>query len=111
MDLREPMTKEAYLEQIGKYQFVASPPGRGQDCHRTYETLAMGAIPIVFRSLHRLFKRMKLNVVELEDEDWKNLTSAKVLKKSRRAEQRYVDRIPEAMYLRYWTDRINKGRV
>ncbi|EDQ86378.1 uncharacterized protein MONBRDRAFT_11002 [Monosiga brevicollis MX1] len=31
----------------GKYRFVASPPGFGEDCHRTWEALALGAIPIV----------------------------------------------------------------
>ena len=31
------------------YAFVASPIGRGLDCYRTWEALAMGAIPIVQR--------------------------------------------------------------
>jgi hypothetical protein len=109
VEMHAPMAKDAYLAQMGRHQFVASPPGRGQDCHRTYEALAMGAIPIVSRSLHRFFKRNSLNVVELEDGDWKNLTSVTVRKKFRRAEKRYDARLPQAMYLRYWTDRINKG--
>lgn len=97
VEMHAPMTKYAYLAQMGTHQFVASPPGRGQDCHRTYEALAMGAIPIVSRSLHRLFKRMKLNVVELGDKDWNNLTSVTVRKKFRRAALRYDAGIPEVL--------------
>jgi hypothetical protein len=32
------------------YAFVASPNGRGYDCHRTWEALVLGSIPIVSRS-------------------------------------------------------------
>lgn len=38
-----------YVAQLGRSQFVLSPPGCGWDCYRTYEALAMGAIPIVLR--------------------------------------------------------------
>jgi hypothetical protein len=31
----------------GKYVFVLSPPGYGLDCHRTWEALVLGCIPIV----------------------------------------------------------------
>lgn len=30
----------------GRYAFVISPPGHGIDCHRTWEALALGSIPI-----------------------------------------------------------------
>ena len=38
-----------YAAQLGRSQFVLSPPGQGWDCYRTYEAIAMGAIPIVKR--------------------------------------------------------------
>jgi hypothetical protein len=38
---------EAYLKQIGDAKFVLSPPGNGVDCHRTWEALLMGAVPVV----------------------------------------------------------------
>jgi hypothetical protein len=34
-----------------KYAFVLSPHGNGLDCHRTWEALILGCIPIVKRSL------------------------------------------------------------
>ncbi|CAI4221238.1 unnamed protein product, partial [Auanema sp. JU1783] len=38
---------EDYLRKIGTMQFVLSPRGNGLDCHRTWESIAMGAIPVV----------------------------------------------------------------
>ncbi len=34
---------------MSRFQFVASPPGAGMDCHRTWEALALGSVPIVQR--------------------------------------------------------------
>ena len=39
-----------YLENMAKYQFIVSPPGNGEDCHRTWEALYMGGFPIVIKS-------------------------------------------------------------
>lgn len=36
-----------YLDAIAVHEFVASPAGNGLDCHRTWETLYMGKIPIL----------------------------------------------------------------
>ena len=38
-----------YIAQLGRSCFVLSPPGYAWDCYRTYEAIAMGAIPIVKR--------------------------------------------------------------
>ncbi|KAI8586039.1 hypothetical protein BDZ88DRAFT_315437 [Geranomyces variabilis] len=39
-----------FLASLKKARFVLSPPGNGIDCHRTWEAVAMGAIPIVLSS-------------------------------------------------------------
>jgi hypothetical protein len=36
-----------YLEDLRAAAFVFSPPGAGRDCHRHWEALLMGAVPIV----------------------------------------------------------------
>ena len=36
-----------YRKLLGQYMFIASPFGNGVDCHRTWEALYAGAIPIV----------------------------------------------------------------
>ena len=39
-----------YRKILRGYRFVASPPGNGVDCHRTWEAIYLGVIPIVKRS-------------------------------------------------------------
>jgi hypothetical protein len=36
-----------YIETLSSYKFIISPEGNGIDCHRHYEALIAGAIPIV----------------------------------------------------------------
>ena len=38
---------EYYFKDLPKYKFVVSPEGNGIDCHRHYEALLAGCIPIV----------------------------------------------------------------
>lgn len=40
----------AYLSYMADHKFAVSPPGNGLDCHRTWEALYLGVIPIVQRS-------------------------------------------------------------
>ncbi len=37
----------SYLNELSEYFFVSSPRGNGLDCHRTWESLYLGAIPLV----------------------------------------------------------------
>jgi hypothetical protein len=39
-----------FYEQIASHPFVLSPPGAGPDCHRHWESMMLGSIPIVLRS-------------------------------------------------------------
>lgn len=39
-----------YFQSIASYKFVVSPEGNGIDCHRHYEALMAGCIPIVERN-------------------------------------------------------------
>ena len=40
------------MEDLSKHKFCISPPGNGVDCHRTWECLYLGVIPIVEKSPH-----------------------------------------------------------
>ena len=49
-----------YLETLATYKYAISPPGNGIDCHRIWECIYLGVIPIVLRSsfterLNRVF--------------------------------------------------------
>jgi hypothetical protein len=65
----------------GRYsevQFVLSPPGNGYDCHRTWEALALGAVPILFKAekvmssgsskANELFEGLPVVMVESHEE-------------------------------------------
>lgn len=39
-----------YRDLVADSKYVLSPPGSGTDCHRTWEAIYLGAIPIVLRS-------------------------------------------------------------
>jgi len=93
--------------ELGGHRFIASPVGNGVDCHRTWEAIAMGSIPIVSDRLHALYEKNGLNVVSINDWQWGDMAGPDVQKKIQDATARYQKDIPEAMYLKYWTDKIS----
>lgn len=60
-----------YIHHMSEHQFVASPAGNGLDCHRTWEALYVGAIPIVLR--HPMYDHFK-GLPILQIDDWSDLT-------------------------------------
>ncbi len=40
-----------YFKLLKKHKFVASPEGNGVDCHRTWEAMYIGVVPIVLRNI------------------------------------------------------------
>jgi len=45
----EELSRSDYRRRLLDAKFVLSPPGNGPDCHRTWEALCMGAVPVVLR--------------------------------------------------------------
>jgi hypothetical protein len=61
---------DTWAEQ-SRYAFVVSPSGEGLDCHRTWEALALGCVPIVKNHLFTdLFRDLPVLVVN----DWSEVT-------------------------------------
>lgn len=59
-----------YRRSVCTYKFVASPPGNGVDCHRTWEAIYLGAIPIVTSSyVASCFSSYPMWILE----DWEEL--------------------------------------
>lgn len=59
----------SYLAEMGDHMYAASPPGNGLDCHRTWEALYMGVVPIVLRNtLSPLFEGLPILEVDTWDE-------------------------------------------
>ena len=58
-----------YLENLSRSIFVISPPGNGEDCHRTWEALLIGCYPIVLSpTLNPLYEKLPVIIVSSWDE-------------------------------------------
>ena len=56
---------------MSKCKFVISPPGNGIDCHRTWEALYLGAIPIVrTSSLDPMYEGLPVLIVN----EWSDIS-------------------------------------
>lgn len=68
-DNKKPFSQ--YCETMKQFLFVASPRGNGIDCHRTWEALYMGCIPIVER--HFMYDEYK-NLPIIQIDSWEQLS-------------------------------------
>jgi hypothetical protein len=65
------ITNKNYYKELGKYKFVLSPRGGGEDCHRTWEALYMGCIPIVLSSsIDEIYEDLPVLIVKC----WSEIT-------------------------------------
>ena len=92
-----------------KYAFVVSPFGNGYDCHRTWEALILGCIPIVKKSgLDSLYEDLPVLIVQ----DWSDITEKLLNKviadfkiKHEKGGFKY-----NKLTLKYWMDKINSHK-
>jgi len=68
----EPITPRAYRKLLLRSKYVLSPPGNGADCHRTWEALYLGAVPVVLNE-YWPFSNYDIPVVSLRN--WKEFDS------------------------------------
>lgn len=72
-----------YFRQLSQSIFVLSPPGNGLDCHRTWEAIYHGAIPIVLRGTLPSHVVQELPILELDTfTDLLDFSDAELLEKS-----------------------------
>ncbi|WP_310621526.1 hypothetical protein [Flexibacterium corallicola] len=84
-----------------RYLFTLSPFGAGMDCHRTWEAILLGSVPIVQSSpLNSLFKRLPVSIVE----DWRQVTPRFLEKEKDRILTETYDFSP--LYLETWQRRF-----
>lgn len=71
-------TRDICWKHMLQCAFVVSPHGNGLDCHRTWEALALGSIPIVKTSgIDSLFDDLPVWIVQ----DWSEVTTENMKKK------------------------------
>lgn len=64
---RNRISRSKFKEMLNRSKFVISPPGNGPDCHRTWEAMYAGAVPVV---LNRAWPFGHLNLPVLSVESW-----------------------------------------
>jgi hypothetical protein len=64
---------ESYLLKLSRHKYTLSPPGKGPDCHRTWEALLMGSVPVVLSGpMNALYTDLPVLVLE----SWEDMTPA-----------------------------------
>lgn len=89
-----------------RYAFGISPHGHGLDCHRTWETLVLGSIPIVKRSsLDPLYEGLPVVIVD----DWREITAPALRRWHEQHRLRFdsID-VQERLTNRYWIVRMRR---
>ena len=93
--------REKSWQTQSMFAFVLSPHGNGLDCHRTWEALCLGCIPIVKTSpLDSMYNELPVLIVN----DWNDITIEllqKTVDEYKGREFRY-----EKLTLKYWMDMI-----
>jgi mannosyltransferase OCH1-like enzyme len=91
-------------ENQSKYAFVISPHGNGLDCHRTWEALCLGCIPIVKKSgiSEDLFYDLPVLIID----HWKDVTINLLNNTIDEFKNTYFNY--EKLTLKYWNNIINK---
>lgn len=85
---------------ICEYSFVLSPAGIGLDCHRTWEALCLGSIPIVNIKFNNLFDELPVLVVK----DWSEINEELLIKTIENFKNCFLNM--NKLSLKYWIDKI-----
>lgn len=101
-----PKEYEAYLTDLAQSKFVLSPRGNGLDCHRTWECLLMGAIPIVkTTSLDPMYEDMPVLIIN----DWNEINAEFLEQKYEEFKLKSFN--PQKAYCDYWLQLIDSYRI
>ena len=96
------ITRKRTWEKQAQFAFVISPHGNGYDCHRTWEALCLGCIPIVKSSpIDALFEDLPVMIVE----NWNEVTAEKL--KSVLSDFKNRKFNFNKLYMKYWVDKIH----
>ena len=105
----KPLSCHLYRRKLSRFQFVASPAGNGLDCHRTYEAIYLGVVPIVENNyMNKYFKSLGLPMILIDKTKWNTLDSWTPEKMQKMFDEEWSKADLKAMWLDYWVDEINK---
>jgi hypothetical protein len=93
----KPLDQEEYWTQLASSKFVISPPGNGVDCHRIWESIYLGTIPVVAKSpVFKTFSHLPILFID----DWNEVSDKFLERKYAEFSQKTFD--TEMCYMDYW---------
>jgi len=97
------MPRKHVWMMMSQYTFIPSPPGAGPDCHRTWEALVLGCIPIVRSSgLDPLFDGLPVWIVN----DWTDITNDSMTQTIEKFRNFTFN--PRLLHLQTWMNKITR---
>jgi hypothetical protein len=102
------LIEKNHLPRISSWQrqaecmFVISPEGAGIDCHRTWEAILLGCVPVIRKNKFSALLN-HLPVVMLDD--WSEFNSAHMIQQVDRLKSEKFNFSP--MLLKHWEEKIN----
>lgn len=99
------ISREDTWHNTVKYTFVLSPPGNGYDCHRTWESLVLGSIPIVLSTpIDHVFSELPVWIVK----SWNEVTHENMMEVIQQFKKKYMadEFNMKKLKMMYWVDRM-----
>jgi hypothetical protein len=91
---------EKYIQEILEHRMVLCPRGNGIDCHRVWEVLYLGRIPIVKKEIAMLhFKQLPILFID----DWQQLYDKSFLENEY---EKVKNNSTEMLDVKYWNNKI-----
>jgi len=101
------LIEKNHLPRISSWQrqaecmFVVSPEGAGIDCHRTWEALLLGCVPVVKKNkLSALLERLPAVLLD----DWSDFNPAHMIQQVNRLKDQKFDFTP--LFLKHWEEKV-----
>ena len=99
----KPYPHGEFIEMMSEHEFVLSPPGNmDADCHRTWEALYLGCIPICKRmGATKFFTDLPILFVD----DWREITPGRLFEASMELAPKWKN-AHKMLWMPYWEKRI-----
>ena len=97
------VSPEQFYFDLATHPFTLSPPGAGPDCHRHWEAMALGSIPIVLRSPAT---KILDDLPCLQVDSWVEVTRERLRKEIVLLKQRFDSPAMRKLSMKYWQEKI-----
>ena len=94
-----------FYEQIASHPYVISPAGAGPDCHRHWESIMLGSIPIVIRSIAtNILEDMPCLILQ----NWSELNEKRLRAELPALRERFLHPSMQKLDMAYWQGQIQQ---